>query len=170
MAFFVKRKSAPTDVPVVHDISKAQIDSPKAIVSTKAPPPSYSVTDVTTKSSPSTLEPTTSNVYSPDEFTGAIRQPTVSGENMVVARHQATPVNDGQLPEVVVHSTGNTSTTQSLMSESHLSLNTSSMTLQEVKTVTPLHLLGDQSDYVDCPFCRRRVETRVQKDPSTATQ
>jgi hypothetical protein len=37
-------------------------------------------------------------------------------------------------------------------------------------TVTPLNLLGDQSDVVDCPFCRRRVETRVEKKPSTATQ
>ncbi|KAF3017066.1 hypothetical protein E8E14_005807 [Neopestalotiopsis sp. 37M] len=36
-------------------------------------------------------------------------------------------------------------------------------------TVTPLNLLGDQSDVVDCPFCRRRVETRVEKKPSTAT-
>ncbi|CAG9984894.1 unnamed protein product [Clonostachys byssicola] len=36
-------------------------------------------------------------------------------------------------------------------------------------TVTPLHLLGDQADFVDCPFCRRRVETRVKKNASTAT-
>jgi hypothetical protein len=37
-------------------------------------------------------------------------------------------------------------------------------------TVTPLHLLGDQSDTVDCPFCRHRVETRVKKNPSMRTQ
>ncbi|KFA72168.1 hypothetical protein S40288_07064, partial [Stachybotrys chartarum IBT 40288] len=36
-------------------------------------------------------------------------------------------------------------------------------------TVTPLHLLGDQSDIVDCPFCRRRTETRVKLTASTAT-
>ncbi|RMJ02274.1 hypothetical protein CDV36_015455 [Fusarium kuroshium] len=36
-------------------------------------------------------------------------------------------------------------------------------------TVTPLHLLGDQSDTVDCPFCRHRVETRVKKNPSMRT-
>lgn len=36
-------------------------------------------------------------------------------------------------------------------------------------TVTPLHLLGDQPDTVDCPFCRRRTETRVKKKPSTMT-
>ncbi|CAG9936249.1 unnamed protein product [Clonostachys rosea f. rosea IK726] len=36
-------------------------------------------------------------------------------------------------------------------------------------TVTPLHLLGDQADFVDCPFCRRRVETRIKKNASAAT-
>ncbi|KAK1757324.1 hypothetical protein QBC47DRAFT_375675 [Echria macrotheca] len=36
-------------------------------------------------------------------------------------------------------------------------------------TVTPLRLLGDQSDLVDCPFCRRRVETRVCQKPSKKT-
>ncbi|KAK3936059.1 hypothetical protein QBC46DRAFT_297001 [Diplogelasinospora grovesii] len=38
-----------------------------------------------------------------------------------------------------------------------------------VMTVTPLHLLGDQSDTVDCPFCMRRVETVVQRHPSRMT-
>lgn len=37
-------------------------------------------------------------------------------------------------------------------------------------TVTPLHLLGDQSDAVDCPFCERRTMTRIKKDPSWLTQ
>ncbi|KAF7561139.1 hypothetical protein G7046_g2999 [Stylonectria norvegica] len=36
-------------------------------------------------------------------------------------------------------------------------------------TVTPLHLLGDQSDVVDCPFCRTRIETNVKKHPSAIT-
>jgi hypothetical protein len=36
-------------------------------------------------------------------------------------------------------------------------------------TVTPLHLLSDQSDMVDCPFCRRRSETRVKLTPSRST-
>ncbi|CAH0051783.1 unnamed protein product [Clonostachys solani] len=35
--------------------------------------------------------------------------------------------------------------------------------------VTPLHLLGDQADFVDCPFCRRRVETKIKKNASAAT-
>ncbi|KAF4467787.1 hypothetical protein FALBO_5322 [Fusarium albosuccineum] len=36
-------------------------------------------------------------------------------------------------------------------------------------TVTPLHLLGEQSDVVDCPFCKYRVETKVKKSPSSRT-
>ncbi|KAK7211378.1 hypothetical protein V2G26_018556 [Clonostachys chloroleuca] len=40
---------------------------------------------------------------------------------------------------------------------------------EERPTVTPLHLLGDQSDMIDCPFCRRRTETRVKKHPSVVT-
>ncbi|KAM5356680.1 hypothetical protein ACJ41O_003326 [Fusarium nematophilum] len=37
------------------------------------------------------------------------------------------------------------------------------------QTVTPLHLLADQADTVDCPFCQRRTETRVKKESSGAT-
>jgi hypothetical protein len=41
----------------------------------------------------------------------------------------------------------------------------------EVMTyVTPLHELGDLPKFVDCPFCRRRVETRVKKKSSKMTQ
>ncbi|KAM5341163.1 hypothetical protein ACJ41O_015272 [Fusarium nematophilum] len=40
---------------------------------------------------------------------------------------------------------------------------------QTVHTVTPLHLLGDQPDSIDCPFCLRRTETRVKKKPSNVT-
>ncbi|KAH8647992.1 hypothetical protein BGZ61DRAFT_376572 [Ilyonectria robusta] len=36
-------------------------------------------------------------------------------------------------------------------------------------TVIPLHLLGDQGDTVDCPFCERRAMTRVKKEPSWLT-
>lgn len=39
----------------------------------------------------------------------------------------------------------------------------------EVQLVTPLHLLGDQSDTVDCPFCMKRVETTVKKKASQLT-
>jgi hypothetical protein len=41
---------------------------------------------------------------------------------------------------------------------------------QLVRTVTPLHLLGDQPDSIDCPFCLRRTQTRVKKKPSSTTQ
>jgi hypothetical protein len=40
----------------------------------------------------------------------------------------------------------------------------------EPETVTPLELLGDQPDMIDCPFCMRRCETRVQYGPSSKTQ
>ncbi|KAI7780683.1 hypothetical protein LA080_015842 [Diaporthe eres] len=38
-----------------------------------------------------------------------------------------------------------------------------------VATVTPLHMLEDQPDTVDCPFCMRRVETSVKKKASSRT-
>ncbi|KAJ0108135.1 hypothetical protein J7T55_007254 [Diaporthe amygdali] len=38
-----------------------------------------------------------------------------------------------------------------------------------VATVTPLHMLGDQSDMIDCPFCMKRVETSVKKKASSMT-
>ncbi|KAM5370023.1 hypothetical protein ACJZ2D_008706 [Fusarium nematophilum] len=37
------------------------------------------------------------------------------------------------------------------------------------RTVTPLHLLGDQPDWIDCPFCERRAMTTVKKKPSSVT-
>ncbi|KAF4337728.1 hypothetical protein FBEOM_8396 [Fusarium beomiforme] len=37
------------------------------------------------------------------------------------------------------------------------------------ETVTPLHLLADQADMVDCPFCQRRAETKVKKSASSMT-
>lgn len=39
-----------------------------------------------------------------------------------------------------------------------------------VPTVTPIYLLGDQPDFVDCPFCLKRVETKVVKKASKKTQ
>ncbi|RGP72641.1 hypothetical protein FLONG3_6649 [Fusarium longipes] len=36
-------------------------------------------------------------------------------------------------------------------------------------TVTPLHLLAEQSDSVDCPFCQRQSETKVKKSASGMT-
>lgn len=37
-------------------------------------------------------------------------------------------------------------------------------------TVSPLHLLGDQPDFIDCPFCQQQTKTTVKKKPSNATQ
>lgn len=43
-------------------------------------------------------------------------------------------------------------------------------TLPQSGSVTPLHLLGNQGDTVDCPFCERRSMTRIEKSPSWLTQ
>ncbi|RKK91417.1 hypothetical protein BFJ68_g16197 [Fusarium oxysporum] len=37
-------------------------------------------------------------------------------------------------------------------------------------TVTPLHLLADQADAVDCPFCQRQTETKIKKSASSMAQ
>jgi hypothetical protein len=39
----------------------------------------------------------------------------------------------------------------------------------DATTVTPLHMLGNQSDIIDCPFCRRRTETKVKLTASKTT-
>ncbi|KAI9151672.1 Septation protein imp2 [Paramyrothecium foliicola] len=39
----------------------------------------------------------------------------------------------------------------------------------KIPTVTPLHLLGDQPDMIDCPFCLRRTETKVVREASAKT-
>ncbi|EEU38094.1 uncharacterized protein NECHADRAFT_84323 [Fusarium vanettenii 77-13-4] len=36
--------------------------------------------------------------------------------------------------------------------------------------VTPLHLLGDQPNWIDCPFCETRARTTIKKRPSNLTQ
>jgi hypothetical protein len=35
--------------------------------------------------------------------------------------------------------------------------------------VIPLENLGDQPDWVDCPYCKKRVKTRVQTESSGTT-
>ncbi|KAF4973277.1 hypothetical protein FZEAL_9376 [Fusarium zealandicum] len=37
------------------------------------------------------------------------------------------------------------------------------------QTVTPLHLLGDQPDTIDCPFCRQASQTKVRRHPTLVT-
>lgn len=93
------------------------------------------------------------------------------------------PVNDGGFPEVVVSSSDNRSTRRSYSApmvhgnHSAVSINSTSkrneapsmMDQGDHLTVTPLHLLDDQADWVDCPFCRQRVETRVKYEASRQT-
>ncbi|KAH6961947.1 hypothetical protein BKA56DRAFT_736782 [Ilyonectria sp. MPI-CAGE-AT-0026] len=38
------------------------------------------------------------------------------------------------------------------------------------RTVTPLNLLGDQPEWIDCPFCERRTMTTIKRKPSNLTQ
>ena len=35
--------------------------------------------------------------------------------------------------------------------------------------VTPLPFLGEDPAFIDCPFCRKRTQTRVAHTDSTAT-
>jgi hypothetical protein len=46
---------------------------------------------------------------------------------------------------------------------------TMSMAPGQFLTVTPLHLLGDQPDMIDCPFCLRRSETKIVREASNVT-
>lgn len=126
-------------------------DTTSPILSSKTPPPSYSMTNTT--------------AYSPDHIKGAEIQPDTTGESLISQYQPSPAVNDGGLPEVVTPAVE-----ASLASASRSSLRYSNSPLHDELTVTPLHLLADQSDMVDCPFCRRRVETRVLKEPSVATQ
>ncbi|KAH7152713.1 hypothetical protein EDB81DRAFT_789519 [Dactylonectria macrodidyma] len=43
------------------------------------------------------------------------------------------------------------------------------MSLPPSGSVTPLHLLGNQGDTVDCPFCETRSMTRIEKSASWLT-
>lgn len=42
--------------------------------------------------------------------------------------------------------------------------------INDSETVTPLNLLGEQPEYIDCPFCERRTQTRVVKSDSSTTK
>jgi len=35
---------------------------------------------------------------------------------------------------------------------------------QPVPTVTPLNMLGDHPQWIDCPFCQRRTKTRITRE------
>ncbi|GAB7359025.1 hypothetical protein MBLNU230_g5097t1 [Neophaeotheca triangularis] len=40
---------------------------------------------------------------------------------------------------------------------------------EQIQYVTPLENLGEIAKWIDCPFCKRRTETRVQHEDSSAT-
>ncbi|KAF4980146.1 hypothetical protein FZEAL_3765 [Fusarium zealandicum] len=86
------------------------------------------------------------------------------------AKTLRTYINDGGLPEVV--------TTDQMAKETGYFDGLIPVVTPETPapqgyfdddTVTPLHLLGDQPDTVDCPFCRHRVMTKIKKSPSIRT-
>ncbi|CAG9936495.1 unnamed protein product [Clonostachys rosea f. rosea IK726] len=86
------------------------------------------------------------------------------------------PVDDGGFPEVVISSLNQSTVSLELFRSNSLvipplsrfSLDTESDD-DDDESVTPLNLLSDEPDWVDCPFCQRRVETRVKKEPSKVT-
>ncbi|KAH7152627.1 hypothetical protein EDB81DRAFT_881593 [Dactylonectria macrodidyma] len=78
-------------------------------------------------------------------------------------------IDDGGLPEVVIFHQPDKCDSPPETSDSYNQGVPPAIPNPMVDTVTPLHLLDDQPDTVDCPFCRRRTETRVKKSPSLMT-
>ncbi|ROW15993.1 hypothetical protein VPNG_02564 [Cytospora leucostoma] len=85
--------------------------------------------------------------------------------------HEATPLP--QSSSYTMHSGSPpppSSTSGEFIKTGYLENNSMSMSNPiDVPLVTPLHMLGDQSDTVDCPFCMKRVETMVVKKSSQWT-
>jgi hypothetical protein len=123
-----------------------------ALVVGRTPPPRYEKLPFSASSYPSNVARNETS-----EASG-------SGETVISDQTQqfSSPLSDGGLPEVVM--------TPDSDPQDVISLRSSLQPPPSDLTVTPLHLLEDQSDMVDCPFCRRRVETRVRKEASAATQ
>ncbi|KAJ1323286.1 lipopolysaccharide-induced tumor necrosis factor-alpha factor [Microdochium nivale] len=102
-------------------------------------------------------------------------------------RQQLPVIDDGGLPEVVVmhetidmnhHKSHHPShSVEPVVSSPTLSTPTSPAPVLVPSgqanlaslTVTPLHLLGDQPDTVDCPFCQTQTMTKIKKTPSIMT-
>ncbi|KAI0163735.1 hypothetical protein BJ166DRAFT_299942 [Pestalotiopsis sp. NC0098] len=129
-----------------------------------SPPPSYLATDTKVPTpEPSTPQSTIQNVESPDSTVDHGPETVKSSPRII---------NDDSLPEVftpeqkvAVVAVEGLQPVKVPTAADHSTLET----LDNVVTVTPLHLLGDQSDLVDCPFCRRWAETRIEKKASAAT-
>ncbi|KAL7906920.1 hypothetical protein GGI35DRAFT_457235 [Trichoderma velutinum] len=104
------------------------------------------------------------NPEHPEDYQRIAEEGTKTLDKPAPGTAKAVPfINDDGLPEVVVASSSVTH------DEPTQKTFTPPMESNLIETVTPLHLLGDQSDTVDCPFCRRRVVTKVKKSPSVAT-
>ncbi|KAG9497532.1 hypothetical protein J7337_010393 [Fusarium musae] len=134
----------------------------------------------------------TANAESPRDEKIAIEQPKVDDENLPeVVTDQTSPAQMSPPPasdyrpvstvSPAPESTLNWDGTQSppilqnpaLAQQQYAGHQSMVVPAQQVppgETVTPLHLLADQADMVDCPFCQRRAETKVKKSASSATQ
>ncbi|RSL82981.1 hypothetical protein CEP52_016828 [Fusarium oligoseptatum] len=76
------------------------------------------------------------------------------------------PVNGCNLPEVACTYTCDLS---KQVIEPYSGLEVSTSPEPSIKAVTPLHLLRDQPDWIDCPFCETRAMTTIKKRPSNLT-
>ncbi|UKZ92890.1 uncharacterized protein TrAFT101_007823 [Trichoderma asperellum] len=95
------------------------------------------------------------NPEHPEDYQRIAEEGTKTLDKPAPGTAKAVPfINDDGLPEVVVASSSETH------DEPTQKTFTPPMESNLIETVTPLHLLGDQSDTVDCPFCRRRVVTK----------
>ncbi|KAH7037030.1 uncharacterized protein B0I36DRAFT_313169 [Microdochium trichocladiopsis] len=137
-------------------------------------PPSYSASSTTP---PSQSEKLSSNPFDPQPESST---KTTDYKPPVKAHSPLPYIDDGGLPEVVTSHQSvdirpdidpHKIREQQIYPHQRDSIASQSTALGSFSaaTVTPLHLLGDQPDTVDCPFCQRRSITRVKKKPSLAT-
>lgn len=154
-------KSPPPEEKIVE--SSSLHSEPKTLSGSVSPPPQASnrievapLSNPTENRTVSALEPSVDHdsypeLYVPEDETGPRLPP-----------RRTLPMDRGS----VCTTSGDLSTKTGYLENNHMSMRN----LADVPLVTPIHLLGDQSDTVDCPFCMRRVETIVVKKASPKTQ
>lgn len=154
-------KSPPPEEKIVE--SSSLHSEPKTLSGSVSPPPQASnqievarLSNPTENRTVGALEPSIDHdsypeVYVPEDETGLCLPP-----------RRTLPMDRGSL----CTTSGDLSTKTGYLENNHMSMRN----LSDVPLVTPIHLLGDQSDTVDCPFCMRRVETVVVKKASSKTQ